>query len=112
MNSNTSAANEFIFVVDCSGSMEDENKIGLVRDAVTHLFRELPNDCHTNIIQFGTNYYYPFNRPENIGEYWVHNRIHEFVENMEANMGGTELVSYAIFNFPCTITTYLFLLHS
>ncbi|CAF3506661.1 unnamed protein product, partial [Rotaria sp. Silwood2] len=26
---NTTVANEFIFVVDCSGSMEDENKIGL-----------------------------------------------------------------------------------
>jgi len=31
---NNDQINEFIFVVDCSGSMRDENKIGLARQAM------------------------------------------------------------------------------
>ncbi|CAF4344762.1 unnamed protein product, partial [Rotaria magnacalcarata] len=43
---NTDMTNEFIFVVDCSGSMEDENRIGLAREAMLLFLKSLPVNCH------------------------------------------------------------------
>ena len=59
---NNDQMNEFIFVVDCSGSMRDENKIGLARQAMLVFLKSLPLNCHFNIIRFGSQYKSLFHR--------------------------------------------------
>ena len=54
ITSSIEITNEFIFVVDCSGSMEDENKIGLARQAMLLFLKSLPVNCHFNILRFGS----------------------------------------------------------
>ena len=46
--------NEFIFVIDCSGSMEGEGKIGFARQAMLLFLKSLPMHCHFNILRFGS----------------------------------------------------------
>jgi hypothetical protein len=48
--------NEFIFIVDCSGLMNDENKTGFARQAMLLFLKSLSLNCHFNIIRFGTKY--------------------------------------------------------
>ncbi|CAF4485146.1 unnamed protein product [Rotaria sp. Silwood2] len=52
---------EFIFIIDCSGSMDHENKIGLARQAMILFLKSLPVHCHFNIIRFGSNHEKLFN---------------------------------------------------
>ena len=47
---------EYIFVVDCSGSMSDENKIGYARQAMSIFIKSLPISSSFNIFRFGSTY--------------------------------------------------------
>lgn len=47
---------EYIFIVDCSGSMSDENKIGYARQAMTIFLKSLPIGSFFNIFRFGSTY--------------------------------------------------------
>ncbi|CAM4953475.1 unnamed protein product [Rotaria socialis] len=84
--------NEFIFVVDCSGSMRDENKILYVREAMIVFLRSLPIHCHFNIIRFGSNYESLFEESTVIYNEENVKKAEQLIEKMEANMGGTELL--------------------
>ena len=42
--------------------MEDENKIGLARQAMLLFLKSLPVNCHFNIIRFGSEYKSLFHR--------------------------------------------------
>jgi hypothetical protein len=91
---NTSVTNEFIFVVvDCSGSMEDENKIGFAPQAMLLFLKSLPVNCHFNIIRFGSSYETLFK--DITATYNKENaqQAEQLTRNMHANLGGTELVS-------------------
>jgi hypothetical protein len=91
---NTSeVTNEFIFVVDCSGSMEDENKIGFARQAMLLFLKSLPVNCHFNIIRFGSSYETLFK--DITATYNKENaqQAEQLTHNMHTNLGGTELVS-------------------
>jgi VWA domain-containing protein len=92
--------NEFIFVVDCSGSMADENKIGFARQAMLLFLKSLPVNCHFNIIRFGSNYESLF-KDDITAIYNKENaqQAEQLTNNMQANLGGTELVSFRFFNF-------------
>jgi len=48
--------NEFIFIVDCSGSMNEENKINLARQAMILFLKSLSMNCQFNIVRFGSKY--------------------------------------------------------
>ncbi|UJR12800.1 hypothetical protein I4U23_016973 [Adineta vaga] len=87
------AANEFLFVIDCSGSMDDDNKIGLARKAMMLFLKSLPINCKFNIIRFGTNFSSLFNKNASV-EYNENTmaRAESLIRNLSANMGGTELV--------------------
>jgi Ca-activated chloride channel family protein len=84
--------NEFIFIVDCSGSMQDENKIGLARQAMILFLKSLPVNCQFNIIRFGSNYATLFNRVTE--EYNEQNakQAEQLILQMSADLGGTELL--------------------
>ncbi|CAF1446394.1 unnamed protein product [Adineta steineri] len=84
--------NEFIFVVDCSGSMRDENKIGLARQAMLLFFKSLPVNCHFNIIRFGSQYKSLFNEITAVYNESNAKQAEELIQGMQADLGGTELL--------------------
>jgi len=90
--SSVEQTNEFIFVVDCSGSMRDENKIGLARQAMLVFHKSLPVDCQFNIIRFGSQYKSLF--PQITAVYNEENarKAEELIKGMQADLGGTELM--------------------
>jgi len=47
---------EYIFIVDCSGSMSGENKIGYARQAMSIFIKSLPSGSYFNIFRFGSTY--------------------------------------------------------
>jgi len=85
--------NEFFFVVDCSGSMSDENKIELARQAMLLFLKSLPNNCHFNIIQFGSNYKPLFHEVTDVYNEDNARKAEKLITTMKADLGGTELVS-------------------
>ena len=89
----TDVTNEFIFVVDCSGSMADENKIGLARQAMLLFLKSLPVDSHFNIVRFGSSYKTLF--PAVTGVYNEENakKAEQLTKQLAADLGGTELVT-------------------
>ncbi|CAF1269665.1 unnamed protein product [Rotaria sp. Silwood1] len=84
--------NEFIFVVDCSGSMQHENKIELVRQAIFVFLKSLPINCYFNIIRFGSDYESLFEKRTAIYNEENVRKAEELIECMQADMGGTELL--------------------
>ncbi|CAF3618457.1 unnamed protein product [Rotaria sp. Silwood1] len=90
---NNEQTNEFIFVVDCSGSMTSENKIGLTRDAVMLFLKSLPADSQFNIIRFGSNYMSLFSEITAVYNEANLQQAERMVSNMQADLGGTELLA-------------------
>ncbi|CAF1442475.1 unnamed protein product [Rotaria sordida] len=90
---NNRQTNEFIFILDCSGSMKNENKIGLAREAMLYFIRNLPMNCYFNIIKFGAKYSCLFN--ESTASYNnINIRIAEkFISQIRADLGGTEILA-------------------
>ncbi|CAF2706468.1 unnamed protein product [Rotaria sp. Silwood2] len=88
----TTSNNEFIFVADCSGSMEDENKIGLAREAMLIFLKSLPINCHFNIICFGSDYESLFEKHTAVYNEENVRKAEKLIEQMKADMGGTELL--------------------
>ncbi|CAF4068533.1 unnamed protein product [Rotaria sordida] len=84
--------NEFIFIVDCSGSMDDENKIELARQATLLFLKSLPMNCHFNIIRFGSNYVTLFNEITVVYNEDNARQAEALVKTMQADLGGTELL--------------------
>ncbi|CAF3817745.1 unnamed protein product [Rotaria sordida] len=89
---NNDQINEFIFIVDCSGSMQDENKIGLARQAMLVFLKSLPIDCHFNIIRFGTQYKSLFTEITAIYNEENAQKAEQLINGMKADLGGTELM--------------------
>ncbi|CAF2453889.1 unnamed protein product [Rotaria sp. Silwood2] len=89
---NVAMTNEFIFVVDCSGSMADENKIGLAREAMLLFLKSLPVDCHFNIIRFGSNHEALFTEITAIYNEQNAQKAEQLTSQLRADLGGTELL--------------------
>ena len=94
---NTEVTNEFIFVVDCSGSMSDENKIELARQAMLLFLKSLPVNCHFNIIRFGSKHQALFKEITTIYKEENTQKAEQLTKSMSADLGGTELVSILLF---------------
>ncbi|CAF0916031.1 unnamed protein product [Adineta steineri] len=95
-NNSIVSTTEFIFIVDCSYSMDDENRINLARDALHLFIRNIPPDAHFNIIRFGTNYEILF--PYTTHLTTVYNeqtakQADDIARTMKADLGGTELLT-------------------
>ena len=90
---NAGTTNEFIFVIDCSGSMEDEGKIGLAKEAMLLFLKSLPMNCHFNIVRFGSSHRALF---QEITALYNEENVHkaeQLINHLKADLGGTELVS-------------------
>ncbi|CAF3453058.1 unnamed protein product [Rotaria sp. Silwood1] len=89
---NVETTNEFIFVIDCSGSMRDENKIGLAREAMLLFLKSLPLNCHFNIIRFGSTHQALFNEITAIYNEQNAQKAEQLTNQLQADLGGTELL--------------------
>jgi hypothetical protein len=81
--------NEFVFVVDCSGSMSGQ-KIRHARDCLKIFIRSLPPDSFFNVVRFGTRFECLFTQSSIYNEENVRIAL-VLAESMQANLGGTEL---------------------
>lgn len=93
---NNDQTNEFIFIADCSGSMNHENKIGLVRQAMLLFLKSLPVNCQFNIIRFGSDYKTVFNNVTVINNEVNARQAEQLINQIQADLGGTELVSVSL----------------
>ncbi|CAF1345512.1 unnamed protein product, partial [Rotaria sordida] len=91
-NTTNDVNNEFIFIVDCSGSMQDENKIGLARQAMVLFLKSLPVNCQFNIIRFGSDYRTLFNNVTEKYNEQNARQAEQLISQMSADLGGTELL--------------------
>ncbi|CAF1182039.1 unnamed protein product [Rotaria sordida] len=84
---------EFFFVIDCSGSMAGDDKIGLARKAMLLFLKSLPINCGFNIIRFGSKFSALFTdqvtREYNKGNMC---EAEAMIKDMGADFGGTELL--------------------
>ena len=88
-----SIINEFVFVIDCSGSMQGQDKIGLAGKAMLLFLKSLPTNCRFNIIRFGSDFRALFN--DQVTREYNEVNMHEaetLIKGMGADLGGTELV--------------------
>ncbi|CAF1042700.1 unnamed protein product [Rotaria sordida] len=90
---NSEETNEFIFIVDCSGSMTSDNKIGLTREAVMLFLKSLPDNSQFNIIRFGSDFTALFSEITVVYNKANIRQAQQMVTHMQANLGGTELLA-------------------
>jgi hypothetical protein len=93
MNNSETSTNEFIFIVDCSGSMADENKIGLARQAMLLFIKSLPINSYFNIIRFGSEYKPLFQDITVLYNEQNAQQADKLIKIMNADLGSTGLVS-------------------
>jgi hypothetical protein len=96
---NTEVTSEFIFIVDCSGSMKDENKIEFARQAILLFLKSIPVYCHFNIIRFGSRYQTLFKDITAVYNEPNSRQAEQLINSMQADFGGTELVNLIILHF-------------
>lgn len=84
----------FYLLVDCSGSMTEENKIGLAREAMLLFIRSLPVGSQFNIIRFGSRFDILFKGETSTAVYseQTAKKAEDLTRSMEADFGGTELL--------------------
>ncbi|KAN0032446.1 hypothetical protein ACTFIV_006342 [Dictyostelium citrinum] len=82
---------EFIFLIDCSGSMSGK-PIESARRALEIIIRSLNEQCKFNIYCFGSGFNKAFQ--EGSRKYDDHSLaiVNNYVSNISANLGGTELL--------------------
>ena len=76
--------------------MTSENKIGLTREAVMLFLRSLPTNSQFNIIRFGSTYEALFPEITVVSNKENIRTAEQMVNKMQADLGGTELVSLII----------------
>lgn len=86
---NTNESKEFIFVVDCSGSMS-YNPIKNAAECLEIFIKSLPTNSFFNIIRFGSSYEKLFDYSVQYNEDTAEKAL-RYVQNMDADLGGTEL---------------------
>jgi hypothetical protein len=83
---------ELIFLVDQSGSMDDDGRIAYARRALLRFINTLPSDSYFNIVGFGSRFQllWPQSQPVSAASL-AHARTH--IEGLRADLGGTELLA-------------------
>ncbi|XP_051779084.1 von Willebrand factor A domain-containing protein 5A-like isoform X22 [Erpetoichthys calabaricus] len=101
---------EFIFLMDCSGSMKETmewesnsaRRIESARDTLLLLLKSLPFGCYFNICLFGSHFKFFFPKSVEYTQQTMESAMKK-VKDMDANLGGTEILSplCEIFREPC-----------
>ncbi|XP_045580704.1 von Willebrand factor A domain-containing protein 5A [Salmo salar] len=101
---------EFLFVVDCSGSMScpmhngsgAQDRIGSARDTLLLLLKSLPMGCYFNIIGFGSRYESFFPKSVEYSQKTMDEALQK-VKAMRADQGGSEILQPLkhIYSQPC-----------
>ncbi|VDL99069.1 unnamed protein product [Schistocephalus solidus] len=86
----TDTRNEVIFLIDRSGSMSGKN-IMQAKESLLLFLKSLPTDCRFQIVGFGTTFSALFNEPQDYTEESMKMAL-EYQKNMNADMGGTEVL--------------------
>lgn len=81
---------EYIFLVDCSGSMDGE-KMEHTKQALQIFLRSLLPGCTFNIIRFGSNYQYLFIEGSRSYDQDSFKKASDYITLMKSDMGGTQL---------------------
>ena len=99
--SNENINSEFIFVVDCSYSMEGDS-IKKASECLEFFIKSLPVDCFFNVIRFGTNYKKLFETSIQYNDETSEKAV-DLIQNLSANLGGANIYSplESIFNENC-----------
>lgn len=81
---------EFVFVVDCSGSMSGSN-IQIAADTLITCIKSLPLGCHFNVIAFGSTFRQLFHSSVAYSRENMESAV-QFANQLQASLGGTELL--------------------
>ena len=81
---------EFVFVIDCSGSMSGSN-IQSATDMLVMCVKSLPNGCYFNVIAFGSHFRQLFHASEKYSKHTVERAV-LFANQLQATLGGTDLL--------------------
>lgn len=81
---------EFVFVVDCSGSMSGSN-IQIAADTLITCLKSLPSGCHFNVVAFGSTFRQLFHCSEAYTQTTMESAV-QFANQLQASLGGTELL--------------------
>ena len=82
---------EFVFVIDCSGSMSGTN-IQSAADTLITCIKSLPNDCYFNVVAFGSTFRQLFHKSAEYSKKSVERAV-QFANQLQASLGGTELLA-------------------
>lgn len=94
------ACGEFIFLMDCSGSMQSpiskqrrsQLRIDVAKETLILLLKSLPLGCYFNIYEFGSTYEAFFPNSVKYAQSTVEEALQR-VKLMRANLGGTEILT-------------------
>ena len=83
---------ELIFLVDCSGSMHDENKIEDAKRAMQIFLRSIPEGCVFNFYRFGSTFHSLFPTSQKYSQESF-NQAKDYTNDTSANLGGTGILA-------------------
>ncbi|XP_075923215.1 von Willebrand factor A domain-containing protein 5A-like isoform X2 [Petromyzon marinus] len=97
----TSEHGEFIFIIDCSGSMRGQ-PIASAKETLILLIKSLPMGCLFNIYRFGTRYISLFGESTPYNQQTIEAAL-AHVKRADADMGGTNILEPLadIYRQPC-----------
>ena len=81
---------EFLFIIDCSGSMSGSN-IQSAAEMLITCVRSLPNGSYFNIIAFGSHFRQLFHASEMYSKHAIERAV-RFANQLQASLGGTDLL--------------------
>lgn len=81
---------EFVFVVDCSGSMSGSN-IQITADTLITCVKSLPTGCYFNVVAFGSTFRQLFHSSQPYTQSTMDSAV-QFANQLQASLGGTELL--------------------
>ncbi len=96
----TETGDEFVFLLDRSGSMSGD-KMKQMQRALALFVRSLPVNCHLNIVGFGSTFQFLWPEAQEYSDKLV-TEVDRYTDALAADMGGTELQQAfeAIFKLP------------
>ena len=80
---------EFIFIVDCSGSMSGR-PIKVAAQCLLIFIKSLPENCYFNVVRFGSEYVPLFEKPVPYNKENTETAL-TLAKSLEADLGGTNL---------------------